>query len=62
MLSDIVCRISFDDNHNSVVLNCAKAILSALSYDTNKILFDMLEVEFYLSRDILLILGSSYDL
>ncbi|KAL1554479.1 transcriptional elongation regulator MINIYO-like [Salvia divinorum] len=36
-------RISFDDNHNSVVLNCAKAILSAMSYDTNKILFDMLE-------------------
>lgn len=61
VLSDIVCRISLDDNHNNVVLNCAKAILSAMSCDMNNILFDMLEVEFHLSKDVflILVLGSS---
>ncbi|XP_047945467.1 transcriptional elongation regulator MINIYO isoform X1 [Salvia hispanica] len=48
----LLLRISFDDNHNSVVLNCAKAILSALSYDTNKILFDMLERTPTYSKDV----------
>ncbi|XP_057769176.1 transcriptional elongation regulator MINIYO [Salvia miltiorrhiza] len=45
-------RISLDDNHNNVVLNCAKAILSAMSCDMNNILFDMSERTPTYSRDV----------
>lgn len=33
-----------DDNHNSVVLACAKAVQSALSCDVNENYFDISEV------------------
>ncbi|XP_071909731.1 transcriptional elongation regulator MINIYO-like [Coffea arabica] len=36
-------RICLDDNHNSVVLSCAKAIQSMLSFDLNENLFDTSE-------------------
>ncbi|XP_073294096.1 transcriptional elongation regulator MINIYO-like isoform X2 [Primulina huaijiensis] len=36
-------RMSLDDNHNSVILACAKAIQCALSYDMNEIIFDISE-------------------
>ncbi|KZV20255.1 hypothetical protein F511_25524 [Dorcoceras hygrometricum] len=36
-------RMSLDDNHNSVILACAKAIQSALSYDMNEIICDISE-------------------
>lgn len=36
-------RISLDDNHNSVVLACAKAIQCVLSFETNETIFDFLE-------------------
>ncbi|KAL0334536.1 UNVERIFIED_CONTAM: Transcriptional elongation regulator MINIYO [Sesamum radiatum] len=36
-------RMSLDDNHNSVVLACAKAIQSVLSCDMNDIIFDISE-------------------
>lgn len=45
-------RISLDDNHNNVVLTCAKAILSALSCDMNNIFFGMSEKTPTYSRDI----------
>ncbi|KAG8371789.1 hypothetical protein BUALT_Bualt13G0124700 [Buddleja alternifolia] len=35
--------MSLDDNHNSIVLACAKAIQSALSFDMNEIIFDISE-------------------
>ncbi|XP_012568335.1 transcriptional elongation regulator MINIYO isoform X2 [Cicer arietinum] len=37
-------RICLDDNHNSVVLACAKAIQSALSSDVNENYFDISEM------------------
>lgn len=49
VLSYIVCRMSLDDNHNSVVLACAKAIQCVLSCDMNNILFDISEVESFIS-------------
>lgn len=36
-------RISLDDNHNSVVLACAKVVYNILSCDANEHLFDILE-------------------
>ncbi|CAA0807709.1 Unknown protein [Striga hermonthica] len=39
----LALRMSLDDNHNSVVLSCAKAITCALSCDVNEIIFDILE-------------------
>ncbi|GER50215.1 RNA polymerase II-associated protein [Striga asiatica] len=39
----LALRMSLDDNHNSVVLSCAKAIMCALSCDVNEIIFEMLE-------------------
>ncbi|XP_075515229.1 transcriptional elongation regulator MINIYO-like [Primulina tabacum] len=36
-------RMSLDDNHNSVILACAKAIQCALSCDMNEIIFDISE-------------------
>ncbi|XP_011088658.1 transcriptional elongation regulator MINIYO isoform X2 [Sesamum indicum] len=44
-------RMSLDDNHNSVVLACAKAIQSVLSCDMNDIVFDILEAPKY-ARDV----------
>lgn len=38
-------RMCLDDNHNSVVLACAKAIQCALSCQMNEIIFDTFEVE-----------------
>lgn len=52
VLSDTVCRICLDDNHNNVVLTCAKTILSAISCDVNNTFFDLSEVWFYLSKDV----------
>ncbi|KAH6824342.1 hypothetical protein C2S53_005742 [Perilla frutescens var. hirtella] len=45
-------RISLDDNHNNVVLTCAKTILSALSCDMNNILFGISEKTPTYSRDV----------
>ncbi|RDX81890.1 Transcriptional elongation regulator MINIYO, partial [Mucuna pruriens] len=39
----IFCRISLDDNHNSVVLACAKVIQCVLSCDTNENYCDISE-------------------
>lgn len=36
-------RMSLDDNHNSVILACTKAIQCALSYDMNEAIFDISE-------------------
>lgn len=33
-----------DDNHNSVVLACARAILCALTFEINEELFEIVEV------------------
>ncbi|KAI5437929.1 hypothetical protein KIW84_023888 [Lathyrus oleraceus] len=38
-------RICLDDNHNSVVLACAKAVQSALSCDVNENYFDISETD-----------------
>ena len=38
--------MSLDDNHESVVLACAKVINVMLSYDMNEIYFDYSEVTF----------------
>lgn len=61
VLSDIVYRISLDDNHNNVALTCAKAILSALSCDMNNILFDIWEVEFHFSKGVFIVLVFDYE-
>ncbi|KAL0365713.1 UNVERIFIED_CONTAM: Transcriptional elongation regulator MINIYO [Sesamum angustifolium] len=45
-------RMSLDDNHNSVVLACAKAIESVLSCDMNDIIFDILEKAPKYARDV----------
>ncbi|KAG8368038.1 hypothetical protein BUALT_Bualt15G0003900 [Buddleja alternifolia] len=45
-------RMSIDDNHNSVVLACAKAIQSVLSYDMNEIIFDISEKTPSYSKDV----------
>lgn len=36
--------MSLDDNHDSVVLTCAKVINAMLSYEMNEMYFDVLEV------------------
>lgn len=38
-------RMSLDDNHNSVVLACAKVIQCILSCDVNENFFEISEVE-----------------
>ncbi|KAK4437590.1 Transcriptional elongation regulator MINIYO [Sesamum alatum] len=45
-------RMSLDDNHNSVVLACAKAIQSVLSCDMNEIIFDISEKSPTYARDV----------
>ncbi|KAL0303940.1 UNVERIFIED_CONTAM: Transcriptional elongation regulator MINIYO [Sesamum radiatum] len=45
-------RMSLDDNHNSVVLACAKAIQSVLSCDMNDIIFDISEKAPKYARDV----------
>ncbi|XP_072985715.1 transcriptional elongation regulator MINIYO [Typha latifolia] len=45
-------RIALDDNHDSVVLACAKVIQSILSYDVNEKFFDILEKLPTLEKDI----------
>ena len=40
--------MSLDDNHNSVVLACAKVIQCVLSCDMNEYFFDVSEVKFLL--------------
>ncbi|KAL0356541.1 UNVERIFIED_CONTAM: Transcriptional elongation regulator MINIYO [Sesamum calycinum] len=44
--------MSLDDNHNSVVLACAKAIQSVLSCDMNDIIFDISEKAPKYARDV----------
>lgn len=48
--------MSLDDNHNIVVLACAKAIQCVISYDMNENLFDILEVDFDVSKNVFLLL------
>lgn len=36
-------RMSLDDNHNSVILACARVIQCALSYDMNEVIFEISE-------------------
>lgn len=38
------CRMSLDDNHNSVVLACANVIKGVLSFDTTERFFEISEV------------------
>lgn len=38
--------MSLDDNHDSVVIACAKVIQSALCCDINESFFDISEVEY----------------
>ncbi|KAI3446305.1 hypothetical protein Pfo_002970 [Paulownia fortunei] len=45
-------RMSLDDNHNSVVLACAKAIQCVLSCDMNDSIFDILEKTPTYTRDV----------
>jgi hypothetical protein len=40
-----IYRMSLDDNHNSVVLACAKVIQCILSCDVNENFFEISEVE-----------------
>lgn len=37
--------MSLDDNHNSVILACAKVVQCVLSSDVNENFFEMLEVD-----------------
>ncbi|KAL6514176.1 hypothetical protein OROHE_019163 [Orobanche hederae] len=48
----LALRMSLDDNHNSVVLACVKAIQCALSCDMNDIIFDILEKTPTYARDV----------
>lgn len=48
----LALRISLDDNHNSVVLACAKVIQCILSCDLNEKFFDVLEKIAYHEKDI----------
>jgi hypothetical protein len=43
-----IYRMSLDDNHNSVVLACAKVIQCILSCDVNENFFEISEVEDFL--------------
>lgn len=42
----LIHRIALDDNHDSVVLACAKAIQCILSCDANEKFFNITEVGF----------------
>ena len=44
MFARLSCRMSLDDNHNSVVLACAKVIQGILSFDSNERFFEISEV------------------
>lgn len=48
-----ICRMCLDDNHNSVVLACARVIECIICSDMNENFFDKLEVKF--SSEILII-------
>lgn len=41
----LIYRMSLDDNHNSVVLACAKVIQCILSCDVNENFFEISEVQ-----------------
>jgi hypothetical protein len=43
-----IYRMTLDDNHNSVVLACAKVIQCILSCDVNENFFEISEVEDFL--------------
>lgn len=45
-------RIALDDNHDSVVLACAKVMQSILSCEINENFFNIKEVELILSEGI----------
>ncbi|XAR72666.1 hypothetical protein NMG60_11019383 [Bertholletia excelsa] len=48
----LTLRMSLDDNHNSVVLACAKVVQCIMSYDINESYFDILEKVATYSKDI----------
>ncbi|KAI3714187.1 hypothetical protein L1987_72782 [Smallanthus sonchifolius] len=45
-------RMCLDDNHNSVVIACARAIQCVLSYDFNELLFDISEKTGIFEKDV----------
>lgn len=58
----IFCRICLDDNHNSVVLACAKVVQCVLSYDANENYCNISEVTgFLLSFNLTILLRLKLD-